>query len=450
MNMSEKSWQPDLPAMRVDDLDLPALLPMSGPQHEPAISAYPGWSNLASQLHVNTITVHPLDGTIWLATPGGILRWTEDQSTFTRYASEHGLPGNTVAHIAIDTSGQVWAASETGVSYLDGDTWQPYFYIHEQAIHCMKGDNAGAVYVAAGDNLYTLTNPHTMPAVTPLPLGTPPRALDVTREQGIWLCNAKGLYHWERDHWQSRHLQSNLLALEITQQYIWAGTTSGLICIDLMQDKPCHAAEWPSGAVTALAVGPRKTDIWAACGGKIALVTLTSWKTLPNRIQANESITCLAPTRHQTLWIGTPKGLFTASSPEIRKCVTDNPPDVIGLSDQKRPTPTFCNLVQALTVQQLATTSLLWIGTASHLYCLDLTTEHWKRLASFHDVRACVVCADTGELLVASWSEGVSSIGANLRASVRVEHTGERVEHTGERVEHTGEAGDKARQVAST
>src|SRR5436309_3305769 len=166
MRMSEKPWQRDLPALRVDDLDLPALLPMNGPQHEPAIASYPGWSNLASQLHINTLATHPLDGTIWLATPGGVLRWAEDQSVFTRYASEHGLPGNAVAHIAIDTSGRIWAASEASVSYLNGDTWQPYFYIKGQPIHCMKGDNAGAVYVAAGDNLYTLTSPHSMPAVT--------------------------------------------------------------------------------------------------------------------------------------------------------------------------------------------------------------------------------------------------------------------------------------------
>jgi ligand-binding sensor domain-containing protein len=383
---------------------------MSGPQHEPAIGAYPGWSNLASQLHVNAIAVHSLDGTIWLATPGGVLRWTEDQLAFTRYASEHGLPGNTVAHIAIDTSGQVWAASETGINYLDGDIWQPYVYACEEPIHCMKCANASTLYVAAGNNLYTLTSPHTMPHVTPLPLGTPPRALAATHEQGIWLCNARGLYHWERDHWQPRLLQPNLLTLEITHQFIWVGTTSGLVCIDLTQDKPCRSAEWPSGVVTALAVGTGEANVWAACGGKLGLATPTGWKMLLNRTQTNELITCLALTHHQNLWIGTPKGLFIACPTEIRKCVTDSPPDVIGLSDQKKPTPTFCNLVQALTVQQLATISLLWIGTASHLYCLDLTTEHWKRFSSFHDVRACIPRANTGELLVASWSEGVYSL----------------------------------------
>ncbi|MHC5722349.1 MAG: hypothetical protein ACYTX0_62645, partial [Nostoc sp.] len=90
----------------------------------PSDKAFLEWSNLASQRHVRSLAFDPTHGDLWLATGGGILHWKLELNRFVRYASEHGLPGNSVLAVTVDGMGQVWAAHEQfGIYYLKNDTW---------------------------------------------------------------------------------------------------------------------------------------------------------------------------------------------------------------------------------------------------------------------------------------------------------------------------------------
>jgi len=124
--MSSQDYRLDLP-VPVSGEDLPIPVADAGPQEEKARDkAHKKWSNLASQRHIRDLAVDPVQGDLWLATGGGVLHWQLEKNRFTRYASEHGLPGNSVVAVAVDGLGQVWAASEHfGLSYLKNDIWRP-------------------------------------------------------------------------------------------------------------------------------------------------------------------------------------------------------------------------------------------------------------------------------------------------------------------------------------
>ena len=95
--MSKKDEKLDLPVLRSDYRDLPILIPGSGPRHVRAgADACPGWFTLASQRHIRGLDIDPASREVWLATGGGVLRWVPDLHCFTRFGSEHGLPGNSV------------------------------------------------------------------------------------------------------------------------------------------------------------------------------------------------------------------------------------------------------------------------------------------------------------------------------------------------------------------
>ncbi|GAA6615926.1 hypothetical protein NUACC26_017240 [Scytonema sp. NUACC26] len=78
--------------------------------------------------------------------------------------------------------------------------------------------------------------------------------------------------------------------------------------------------------------------------------------------------------------------------------------------------------MQALSVQQLADRSILWIGTARGLFRYDLLTENWRRYGQLatQDIRAIALGASCTQLIVtsqnqeniwvASWSSGLHSL----------------------------------------
>lgn len=179
--------------------------------------------------------------------------------------------------------------------------------------------------------------------------------------------------------------------------------------IDLTTGKPHTIENRPQGEVTALA--PTSQGVWAACGGRVGLATEADWTPLEEK-RLNTPITSLAAASDDEVWIGTHDGLLRGGTEGIRLHLTDTPPDVIGLPSGDRSPTTFSNLVQALSVQQLAERSILWIGTARGLFRLDLFTENWRRYGrlGMQDIRAIATTPDQETIWVASWSSGLHGL----------------------------------------
>jgi ligand-binding sensor domain-containing protein len=74
---------------------------------------------------VNSITEHPLDGSLWFTTwLGGLGRWKD--GVITTYSTRDGLATNQVVVIRFDSSGVGWIGTKAGVSRFDGREFRNY------------------------------------------------------------------------------------------------------------------------------------------------------------------------------------------------------------------------------------------------------------------------------------------------------------------------------------
>jgi ligand-binding sensor domain-containing protein len=88
---------------------------------------------------------------------GGVLHWFPGKDRFTRYASEHGLPGNSVCAAAVDGSGQVWVSGEQlGLYYLKNDIWQLYGILGEVKVSYLTTDSTGKLWVGTANDIYAI------------------------------------------------------------------------------------------------------------------------------------------------------------------------------------------------------------------------------------------------------------------------------------------------------
>ncbi|BAY89806.1 MULTISPECIES: ligand-binding sensor domain-containing protein [unclassified Tolypothrix] len=410
--MSSKDYQLNLP-VPVGGEDLPIPVADAVPQQEqPSDKAFLEWGNLVSQRHVRHLAFDPTQENLWLATGGGVLHWKLELNRFVRYTSEHGLPGNSVLAVAVDGTSQVWAAHEQfGIYYLKNDTWRPYRILGEVKVSCLTLDSSGKLWAGTASGIYAINTPDRKPALELPPAGFPPRAMAIANENDIWLCNAQGVYNYKNASWvrTSDSVQPDVLTLARQGENLWLGTFRGLVRIDLLTNKLHKIDTTYPGEVTALA--PHTQGVWAACGGQVGLATETGWTPLTEK-RFNAPITSLLIRRDDKVWIGTHDGLLRGENKQILLHLTDNPPDVIGLASREKSPPTFSSLVQALSVQQFADRSILWIGTAQGLFRYDLFTESWRRYGQLagQDIRAIITSQDQETVWVASWSSGLHSL----------------------------------------
>src|SRR6266700_4123638 len=398
--MSKNEDRYDLPVLRVGDRDLPIPVRSIEPRHERVQAiAHPAWFNLASQRHVRDLAIDPIKGDLWLATGGGVLRWRSGFDSFTRYSSEHGLPGNAIRAVGVDGNGQVWAAhEECGLCYLDGDIWCLHPELVEMKVSCFSRDRNGYLWVGTVNGICAIDRIqgpiYKLPSVS-----VPPRMISAVNKYDIWLCNARGAFHFDGNTWVHHISQYGILTIACYGGKLWLGTMSGLALVNLTNGEMNRADTWPIGEVSALS--PADDGVWAACGLKVGLATEIDWMPIGGQLPRTR-ITGLTQLDKDEVWIATHDGLMRGTSSEIKLHLTETPPDVIGRHsfDPQRPPAAFSNMIQTIALQHLAQGDLLWIGTASSLFRLDLFTESWKRYDQWglRDVRALIADTTKGDI----------------------------------------------------
>ncbi|MBF0160932.1 MAG: regulator [Magnetococcales bacterium] len=74
------------------------------------------------------------DGTVWAGTwGGGVSRF--DGKQWRNYSVTEGLPGTVVYSLARDGQGTLWAGTDRGVAWFDGNRWHPLMDGHLQQSH---------------------------------------------------------------------------------------------------------------------------------------------------------------------------------------------------------------------------------------------------------------------------------------------------------------------------
>jgi hypothetical protein len=100
------------PAHAVKRVRLPAPSPAS---------TYPAWTSYIATGHVNDLAFDH-DGNLWIATPGGLVRWDKASGEITRYTEADGLAETWVEALAVAPNGELWIATGGGISRFDPST----------------------------------------------------------------------------------------------------------------------------------------------------------------------------------------------------------------------------------------------------------------------------------------------------------------------------------------
>ena len=94
-------------------------------------------------------------GDIWFATDGGVSRY--DGKTFTNYSTKDGLPHDSVRVIAQDRSGKLWFGTQGGIAFYDGKTFTNFAGIagrEFQSICSIVEDKAGNLWFGGQFGVY--------------------------------------------------------------------------------------------------------------------------------------------------------------------------------------------------------------------------------------------------------------------------------------------------------
>jgi hypothetical protein len=429
MKMSATENWNDYPALREQD-DLPML---RGPQSDPAAAAYSAWTNWASQRQIRDLAISPDVGSLWLATGGGVLRWYPRSRHYTRFHSEHGLPGNAVSAVAVDGTGRGWAAPDAGGLYSlapDRDEWHPHTAteFRSSAIGCLTLDHRGHLWVGTDQGVYALDRRGDIAGRLSLGATEPPRAIAVADGGRVWACYARGLFELPADgDRKPRDKRPTLLTLAHQDNGLWIGKADGLVRLDLETDKPFQHELWPRGQVAALL--PIMGGVLAVCDGQLGWASVTGWELIGERLGSGH-VTHMGigddPENPDTkvIWIATYENLLkvNVAGRDISPLVTEAVPDVIPVHGSDDRCVPLSNMIQALTLQRYQDRLLLWIGTPRGLYRLDLEsfTEigalgAWAfyEIGSIGDVQALCCSPDGGDVWIGGWEAPICVLKAS-------------------------------------
>ena len=411
----------DLPVLRPDDLpELRRGLPLA----RPAAPVHARWQTIASQAEARAVAVSRDDGTAWLATAGGVLRWRPGLAEFTRYGSEHGLPGNACRGIAVDGQDRTWALGDQGrLCYRDGDAWRMYAPLAATPIACLAAGADGRLWAASPTSVWAMDDPTSPPAVAapgpdPLWQVVAPRALAAGGPGDVWLCNAAGVFGYDGAGWHGPLPPRDALCLARQGDSLWLGAASGLRRLDLATRQETSHASWPKGPVTALAAD--EDGLWAACNGQVGHATTAGWQPLAD-LRLGSPVTGLAPAGAGRVWITTHDGLWRAGPDGRRLIRTEAPPELIETLRADRPVDTFNNLVQALASVLVDGRPALWIGAPRGLVFVDLQDDLWRAYShaeQLQDVRA-LASGPGDELWAASWAGGLRRLQGSRPAAAQ-------------------------------
>lgn len=326
---------------------------------------YSGWKNFVSQQSVRLIAVAPKSNYLWLATWGGVIAYPQDDISYKRYTSEHGLAGNEIACLCLDESENPWVGhSEGGLSYFDGQKWQVYQQLREEPIRVLANAGSGkGIWVATQEIVYRVSgfNQAPIPVPTMSENGTVETLCLLADEDKLFIGNPWGLFLASENQVPQAiagiesctaltkdkkgkicigtpsglfvlvnnkvnkysDFNERVLALTVKEELLWVLTVSGLFQI---LDGRFSQVEIPEITIRSIAASSRDNSLWIGTDKSLAKLETNnlnqfSWELeLLNAhpddklINFGRCILCQNSECNEKVWVGTVGGLFTYES----------------------------------------------------------------------------------------------------------------------------------------
>ena len=186
--------------------------------------------------------VEDFDGNMWIATDGGLERWTranrnQNRNVFTHYREEDGIANTVVYSVLMDDRGLLWLSTNHGISRFDPETERFRNYDTNDGISCNEF-NTGAFHKSRKGELFfggvdgvtaffpneLNDNPHAPPIVltdlqilnAPVPIGPDsPLKQHITETTGLTLYHQHHVFSLEFAGLRFQHPEKNLYAYKM-------------------------------------------------------------------------------------------------------------------------------------------------------------------------------------------------------------------------------------------
>jgi ligand-binding sensor domain-containing protein len=373
------------------------------PTEEPFAPVHPAWKTYANFRHVNALAVGHDE--LWAVTWGGVIRWRfNPTNTFTRFGSEHGLPGHHFDSLALDKSGGVWVGgSGVGLSYFDGHRWRTFTTddgLPSKDVLCITTDPKGQIWVSTRQGIGYMASSsqkwkwhdHSLENVEVPAYEAQTLAIDP--DGTLWLGTDWGLYNQKSDGTSQRFTErEGLPDLKVTTvllkdpDSLWIGTSKGLATFDSASIQPCSDLTKPILNLSSTSDG----SLWVVTPNEVGIYSANGWQpvefktyllehTLPQTIVADQG----------KIWAGYTTG-----------AVQHHPTELL-LSSQDGEN----KLGNCITALQTDTTGRLWVGTPEGLWYFQ--NETWRQCrkelsAPLVNINAIMVLPTTKQLWVGGW-----------------------------------------------
>ena len=373
---------------------------------------YPGWMNLVSQRSVRGIAISANSRQMWMATWGGVLSWRHrDESTYYRYSSEHGLPGNGVSSVCVDEDERPWVTpNEGGLGYFENNRWHVYSERKNEIFRIVIQAEAGGVWAATDTCIYRISGPQqaSVPVLVNNAAAQYPLALLQDRDD-LLLGTSQGLFRLlgsgELLSIEPERIKSCRSLSRDARNRIWIGTTTQVYS---MKDGQVHAEpHYDGNAGYVLQLAAARDIVWLLTSEGISVINNgvcqpVSFNSEQLDMPAPQTIAVSSSDRY--LWVGTDSLLSSLFYSDDGRGVWRHAELPEHREDQLN------NLARCFAASEQNDT--VWIGTAGGLVAFR-TNDSWTIDATAGDVQnLCVSSGPNDETLWSlGWPKGFRALG---------------------------------------
>jgi len=393
---------------------------------------YPSWTSYSTQRHVCDIALDTNRGEIWLATWGGVLCWNPETDTCIRHTSEHGLLGNAIHRLTVDSNSIIWAAcQDRGLCSFDPNSdnpWQSHRDFERWKVLQIASRPDGGIYAALRDNKGKCALGEIRAPDSRLRLlvrgGLAVKeieALLVDEDKTLWIGNAWGLHYYKHD--------GGVESLELEGKQVralapalggglWLGTNWGIYrCQPSKSPSLQQETDWSRDEAIALQVEPETGNLWAITAREVGRLVDNVWQpvcksppgrlnqlvTIPPNFSVHSAKTSF--TEGQVL-VGGANGLYQVGVDQTEAVLAGSSED------------TLSNAIHCLGVD----TAGVWVGTARGLYYFNGKT--WKSYTAdapnLRDICAILPESNSQRLWVGSFQVGLQRLDQGVYIPERV------------------------------